>query len=120
MVWSDPGPPQRDRGEPGRVDRPDRASADHPGYRTYLVRGGRMQRVIALVGPTAVGKSAIAVELSVILGAEIVSCDSMQVYRSMPILTESPTHAQRAQIQHHLIDCIEPTRDRKSTLLNSI
>ena len=69
-----------------------------------------MQRVIALVGPTAVGKSAIAVELSVILGAEIVSCDSMQVYRSMPILTQSPTHAQRAQIQHHLIDCIEPTR----------
>lgn len=69
-----------------------------------------MQRVIALVGPTAVGKSAIAVELAGVLGAEIVSCDSMQVYRSSPILTQSPTHAQRALIQHHLIDCIEPTR----------
>jgi tRNA dimethylallyltransferase len=68
-----------------------------------------MQRVIALVGPTAVGKSAIAVELAGVLGAEIVSCDSMQVYRSMHLLTQSPTHAQRAQIQHHLIDCIEPT-----------
>ncbi|MBI3996255.1 MAG: tRNA (adenosine(37)-N6)-dimethylallyltransferase MiaA [Candidatus Omnitrophica bacterium] len=68
-----------------------------------------MQRVIALVGPTAVGKSAIAVELAQALGAEIVSCDSMQVYRQMPILSQAPTHAQRVQIQHHLIDCIEPT-----------
>ena len=68
-----------------------------------------MQRVIALVGPTAVGKSAIAVELAQLLGAEIVSCDSMQAYRQMAVLTQSPTHAQRAQVQHHLIDCIEPT-----------
>jgi len=44
-----------------------------------------------------------------LLGAEIVSCDSMQVYRQMSVLTQSPTHAQRAQIQHHLIDCVEPT-----------
>src|SRR3989338_3369694 len=96
--WSDRAcPPIRTRGrrgEPGSVDRPDRASAELPGVRTNLIWGGRssMSRVIALVGPTAVGKSAIAVELSVILGAEIVSCDSMQVYRSMPILTHSPTH----------------------------
>lgn len=69
-----------------------------------------MQRVIAVVGPTAVGKSAIAVELAHALGAEIVSCDSMQVYRHMPVLSQAPTHAQRAQIQHHLIDCIEPTQ----------
>ncbi len=68
-----------------------------------------MQRVIALVGPTAVGKSAIAVELAQVLGAEIVSCDSMQVYRSMRILTQAPSHAQRAQVQHHLIDFVEPT-----------
>ena len=68
-----------------------------------------MNRVIALVGPTAVGKSAIAVELAQRLGAEIVSCDSMQVYRQMTILTQAPTHAHRAQVQHHLIDAIEPT-----------
>ncbi len=67
-----------------------------------------MQRVVALVGPTAVGKSAVAVELAGLLGAEIVSCDSMQVYRHMPVLAQSPTHAQRTQIQHHLIDCVEP------------
>jgi tRNA dimethylallyltransferase len=68
-----------------------------------------MQRVFALVGPTAVGKSAIAVELAQALGAEIVSCDSMQVYRGMAILTQAPTHGQRAQVQHHLVSCIEPT-----------
>ena len=70
-----------------------------------------MQRVIALVGPTAVGKSAVAVEIAQALHAEIVSCDSMQVYRHLPVLTQAPTHAQRAQVQHHLIDCIEPTDD---------
>ena len=69
-----------------------------------------MQRIIALVGPTAVGKSAIAVELAQALGAEIVSCDSMQVYREMRVLSQAPTHAQRSQVQHHLIDCIEPTQ----------
>ncbi|MBI4597450.1 MAG: tRNA (adenosine(37)-N6)-dimethylallyltransferase MiaA [Candidatus Omnitrophica bacterium] len=70
-----------------------------------------MPRIVALVGPTAVGKSAIAVELAQSLGAEIVSCDSMQVYQQMPILSQAPTRAQRAQVQHHLIDCIEPTAD---------
>ena len=67
-----------------------------------------MQRIVALVGPTAVGKSAIAVELAQALAAEIVSCDSMQVYRSMSVLSQAPPHALRTQIQHHLIDCIEP------------
>jgi len=68
-----------------------------------------MQRIVALVGPTAVGKSTIAVELAQSLGAEIVSCDSMQVYQKMRVLSQAPTRAQRAQVQHHLIDCIEPT-----------
>lgn len=68
-----------------------------------------MNRVVALVGPTAAGKSAIAVELAQALGAEIVSCDSMQVYRQMAVLTQAPTHAQRAQVQHHLVAAIEPT-----------
>ncbi len=68
-----------------------------------------MQRVIALVGPTAVGKSAVAVELAQALGADIVSCDSMQVYRHMATLTQAPTRAQRAQVPHHLIECVEPT-----------
>jgi tRNA dimethylallyltransferase len=69
-----------------------------------------MQRIIALVGATAAGKTAVAIELAQSLGAEIVSCDSMQVYQQMAILTQAPTHAQRSQVQHHLIDCVEPTR----------
>jgi tRNA dimethylallyltransferase len=67
-----------------------------------------MPRVVAVVGPTAVGKSAVAVELAELLGAEIVSCDSMQVYEHMPVLTQAPTRAQRSRVQHHLIDCIDP------------
>ena len=69
-----------------------------------------MQRVSALIGPTAVGKTAVAVELAQALGAEIVSCDSMQVYRRMTALTQCPTHAQRAQVQHHLVDFVDPTQ----------
>ncbi len=69
-----------------------------------------MPRVIAIVGPTAVGKSSIAVELAEALGAEIVSCDSMQVYRGMSTLTQAPSRAQRCRVQHHLVDCIEPTQ----------
>lgn len=67
-----------------------------------------MPKVVALVGPTAVGKTAVSIELAQALGAEIVSCDSMQVYRHMRILTQSPSHPQRSLVQHHLIDCIEP------------
>ncbi len=63
---------------------------------------------IALVGPTAVGKTDVAIELAKRLGAEIIGCDSMQVYRGMGRLTEQPTPAQRAEAVHHLVDCIEP------------
>ena len=66
-------------------------------------------RVIALVGPTAVGKTAVAIELAQRLGAEIISCDSMQVYQRMPVLSQVATPAQRAQAPHHLIECVEPT-----------
>ena len=68
-------------------------------------------RILAIVGPTAAGKTAIAVECAHRLGAEIVSCDSMQVYSQMSVLTQAPTHAQRVQVQHHLTECIEPTDD---------
>src|SRR5918997_2301122 len=62
------------------------------------------RRVAALVGPTAVGKSAIAVEVATGLGAEIVSVDSMQVYREMDAGTAKPSSAMRAAVPHHLVD----------------
>jgi tRNA dimethylallyltransferase len=68
---------------------------------------------LAIIGPTASGKSAVALELARQLGprAEILSVDSMQVYRGMDIGTAKPTPAERAEIRHHLIDLVEPSED---------
>lgn len=61
-------------------------------------------RVAAIVGPTAVGKSAIAVEVAEALGGEIVSIDSMQVYSGMDIGTDKATTDMRWRVPHHLLD----------------
>jgi len=67
---------------------------------------------LALVGPTASGKSALALELAGALGdVEIVSIDSMQVYRGLDIGTAKATAAERAAIPHHLIDVAEPDEE---------
>ena len=65
-------------------------------------------RILAIVGPTASGKSALAEELAVRLGGEIVSCDSMQVYRGLDIGTAKPDSFSRARVPYHLIDVIDP------------
>ncbi len=67
------------------------------------------RHVFALVGPTAVGKTDVSIELARRLQAEIVGCDSMQVYRRMPHLTTQPTPEQQAAVPHHLMSCVEPT-----------
>ena len=64
-------------------------------------------QTVFLVGPTAVGKSAVALELAQLIAVEIVSADSMQVYRGMDIGTAKPTAAERALVPHHLIDVCE-------------
>jgi len=61
-----------------------------------------------LTGPTAAGKTEVGIELARRLGAEIVSLDSMALYRGMDIGTAKPTPQQRAAVPHHLIDVIEP------------
>ncbi|MEA3328739.1 MAG: tRNA (adenosine(37)-N6)-dimethylallyltransferase MiaA [Candidatus Omnitrophota bacterium] len=66
------------------------------------------EKVIFLVGPTAVGKSKIAVEVAQAVGAEIISCDSMQVYRGMDIGTAKPGSLLRKKVPHYLIDIISP------------
>ena len=65
-------------------------------------------RVLALVGPTASGKSALALALSRLLPIEIVSCDSLMVYAGMDIGTGKPTAAERAEVPHHLLDVATP------------
>lgn len=66
-------------------------------------------RVLALVGPTAAGKSALALEVAGALGAEIVSIDSAAVYREMDVGTDKPSPEDRARVPHHMIDVVDPS-----------
>ena len=66
------------------------------------------ETLLALVGPTASGKSSVALVLAEAFGCEIVSADSMTVYRGMDIGTAKPTRDDRARIPHHLIDVVDP------------
>lgn len=68
-----------------------------------------MDRMICIVGPTAVGKTALSVRLAQETDAEIVSFDSMQVYRGMEIGTAAPTEAEMGGIRHHMIGVVDPT-----------
>lgn len=64
---------------------------------------------ILLAGPTAVGKSAVALALAEKLGGEIISVDSMQVYRGLDLGTAKPTATERARVPHHLLDVVSVT-----------
>ncbi len=64
--------------------------------------------VVFIVGPTAVGKTAVAIEISEALGAEILSVDSRQIYRRLEIGTAKPTGEERSRVAHHLVDFVEP------------
>ena len=63
--------------------------------------------VLVLVGPTACGKSDLALAIAEHVGGELVSCDSMQVYRDLPIGTAQPTAAEQMRVPHHLVGCLE-------------
>ena len=65
--------------------------------------------IVAVVGPTASGKTALAVEIAKELGGEIISADSMQIYRNMDIATAKPTDEEKQGIPHHLMDFLEPS-----------
>jgi tRNA dimethylallyltransferase len=65
-------------------------------------------RLIAVVGPTASGKSELAVRLCQRLGGEVVSADSVQIYRRFDIGSAKPTESERAGVPHHLIDTLDP------------
>jgi tRNA dimethylallyltransferase len=67
--------------------------------------------VITIVGPTAVGKSELALQLAQYFPAEIISADSRQIYRYMDIGTNKPTPDERASVPHHLIDVVNPNED---------
>ena len=67
--------------------------------------------VVVIAGPTAAGKSSLALTLAERFGAEIVSADSMQVYRYLDIGTAKPSLAERGRVPHHLIDVVNPDQD---------
>lgn len=67
--------------------------------------------VVAVLGPTASGKSDLGLGLAEALGGEIVCCDSMQVYRGLSIGTGKPTQDERARVPHHLVDVADPDED---------
>lgn len=64
--------------------------------------------VIAIVGPTASGKSALAIEIAKRFNGEIICCDSMQIYKEMNIGTAKPSDNEQAEIKHHLFDFADP------------
>ncbi len=70
-----------------------------------------MNNIICIAGPTASGKTALAVELAKELDGEVISCDSMQIYKGMDIGTAKPTDEERQGIVHHMLDVAEPWED---------
>jgi tRNA dimethylallyltransferase len=76
--------------------------------------------VIAIVGPTAVGKSELALHLAQYFPLEIISADSRQVYRYMDIGTNKPSPAERVSVHHHVIDVVEPDEDFSLTMYHQL
>ena len=70
-----------------------------------------MNKIICIAGPTASGKTALAVELAKEFNGEVISCDSMQIYKRMDIGTAKPTTDEMQGIVHHMIDVAEPDED---------
>jgi len=71
----------------------------------------KLPRILCIVGPTASGKTGLAVELCRLFGGEVVSADSMQIYRGMDIGTAKPTRDEMGGIPHHMLDAASPFED---------
>lgn len=75
-----------------------------------LYENDKTPRAVAIVGPTASGKTDFSLEVAERFFGEIIGCDSMQIYRRMDIGTAKPTAAERARVAHHMVDFLEPNR----------
>jgi len=85
---------------------------------TSSVEGGDRPKIVILTGPTCSGKSLLALELAAKWKGEIVSADSMQVYRFMDIGTAKPTPEERSAIPHHLIDIVRPDEEFNASMFS--
>ena len=70
-----------------------------------------MDKIICIAGPTASGKTALSIALAKELDGEVISCDSMQVYKGMDIGTAKPTEKEMGDIPHHMLSVAEPWED---------
>ncbi|MDO8716154.1 MAG: isopentenyl transferase family protein, partial [Dehalococcoidales bacterium] len=70
-----------------------------------------MKKIVAIVGPTGVGKTQLALQIAQQFNGEIINADSRQVYRYMNIGTAKPEPAELAFVSHHLIDIVDPDED---------
>jgi tRNA dimethylallyltransferase len=76
-----------------------------------MVSAIKKPKVIVICGPTGIGKTAVGIQLAEKLGGEIISADSMQIYRYMDIGTAKPTADEQNRILHHMIDIVDPDED---------
>ncbi len=88
-----------------------RNSESGAGGSSFSIVNSELRTVIVLVGPSASGKTAVSLPLAELLGAEIISADSRQIYRFMDIGTAKPTAAERARVTHHFIDILNPDQE---------
>ena len=68
-------------------------------------------KVIVICGPTGIGKTSVGIRLAEQLGGDIISADSMQIYRYMDIGTAKPTAEEQGRVIHHLVDIVDPDED---------
>ena len=72
-------------------------------------QGSSHKPLIIITGPTASGKTKLSIEIAKAINGEIISADSMQVYKGMPIATAAPTEEEKQTVSHHLVEFLEPS-----------
>ena len=77
-------------------------------------------KIIVIAGPTASGKTGLAVALALSLGGEIINADSMQIYRNMDVGTAKPTLEEQHGVIHHLLDIVDPNEDFNAAMYRKI
>ena len=75
-----------------------------------MIQRHQKSKIVVVCGPTAIGKTTVGIELAEKFGSEIISADSMQIYKRMDIGTAKPTPEEVARVSHHLIDVVEPDK----------
>jgi tRNA dimethylallyltransferase len=85
-----------------------------------MMRASKKETILVLVGPTAIGKTRLSIKLARRIGGEIISCDSMQAYKGMNILTQAPTSAERKKAIHHLTGFFNPSKEFNANLFRKL